>query len=1509
MKRVLAFAIPVLLLSSGAALAVDAIGLDRAADMFAEYAPDEPELSIDELIGEGVLTFDPNPALLQQAAPDIYDAAEAQSDDFGDDFGGAADPEADADMTPATDAGMVAVAADPVSDMPGPLPEPEIATGWQSFARFGLSFAVPPEFSVFRDEDDAFMALDKAELKPPACAVQVTLDNAVDIGDAPEEEGFVRLPDRAAGFGIMLSGFSMTGEDGDIHMNGVMLYTDKPMVEDDHIMFGISCGDVPDAQSEALIAGILPTLRLTQAPETPPPPLGGLVTATLPQDWSVYSDSDTEWIVIAPGMQAAVNFRLGDKARSAVADLAPDVRFRHLGDATIAHTQMFGTDGWLFTGIIPPDDPENGIYSGGMQGSNSYFFTDRCAPDGDPLVVSFSAQQSWIDKGNSFQTFLNSVELHWPEGETDCGSRTRDAMFVATGRENPEKTALGGLVTIVPPEGWSVFRDRHAEWTLSAGDRQADITFAGNFGTLDALERLYPDNRGKLFAAEPAISRATLLGEDGWLLSGPIGPNDPEHDIDTGDMQGPLDVFITDRCDGDGNVLLVLMRARQSWLDQGNDFAPVLDAVSLNWPERESVCSERILGRIATATRPGAPGDMPAQQPAQTETKAAVAAPVRSPADSVAETPPAAAELPDASANAPADTGGTGAWTDYVNAEFGTAISYPADLFVTQSDAADGNGIQLATADGGAELKAGGTHLDQAVSADDMMREMLMNPQIDQLTGMKRLSDTSFRIDGMQGGQRLIQIIALNDTLMSLFGARYSDSYADVVAEVADTFHVVMRQPEPPQPPVGDSGESAVELAFWETIKDSTDPADFEAYLAQFPDGVFAALARIRIGRLGAGQVSAPATMPGHATQPETLVNGPNGVYAATDWGNITFATAEDGSVRATYPFSNGRITGTMQGLRLVGRWKQDSSSHKCFDGQYWGQVQFDFAPDMSGFTGLWSYCEADPAKNSTGILTTAAPATMPGSMPPTDTRNQGPNGVYSAAAWGNISFATASDGSVNATYPFSNGRISGTMQGLRLVGRWKQDSSSHKCFDGRYWGRVQFDFAPDMSGFTGLWSYCEADPAKNATGILTSDAPVPAAPPPAPVVSSDSHDWQTYFNDRYGVQINYPADLFRALPPPTNNDGRQFEQVNGNGGFYIFSQYNALEEPIEVLFQQDRSRDGEQVSDADLAGNAFQVSGTRDAFVFFRRTLLAPDGLISVFELRIDRNDIALFNDIATPMDLSFAQSNLESVSIGSGGGPNGVFGSPWGDIAFATDGNGNVYADYEGGQSHMTGQMQGDVMIGRWLEPASGRQCADGTHWGRLRLDFSGDFQSFQGLWGYCEDEPAKTFKGTWSGPAGPVSGMPRPIADPVHSHEPVNATPSSTGGLPPASTSLDAYLTPQRGDPTRQALMDAARPVIAGDIGQNVLFVVDVLRTDGQWAYLQATPTQPTGLPLDWSTTRYAADWQADAMSDTVMVLFVKQNGTWQVVDYVVGPTDVYWYSWIEQYGLPEVLFYED
>ncbi len=50
---------------------------------------------------------------------------------------------------------------------------------------------------------------------------------------------------------------------------------------------------------------------------------------------------------------------------------------------------------------------------------------------------------------------------------------------------------------------------------------------------------------------------------------------------------------------------------------------------------------------------------------------------------------------------------------------------------------------------------------------------------------------------------------------------------------------------------------SQTEIVFWNSIKDSSNPADFEAYLAQFPDGVFAALARNRLTTIKASPPSA----------------------------------------------------------------------------------------------------------------------------------------------------------------------------------------------------------------------------------------------------------------------------------------------------------------------------------------------------------------------------------------------------------------------------------------------------------------------------------------------------------------------------------------------------------------------------------------------------------------------------------------------------------------------------
>ena len=82
-----------------------------------------------------------------------------------------------------------------------------------------------------------------------------------------------------------------------------------------------------------------------------------------------------------------------------------------------------------------------------------------------------------------------------------------------------------------------------------------------------------------------------------------------------------------------------------------------------------------------------------------------------------------------------------------------------------------------------------------------------------------------------------------------------------------------------------DSNEQ-YELAFWESIKDSTYPSDYEAYLKAYPNGRFATLAHARIDRLRAvapkAQAQAPVERPRAATPPASVPVAPPPVEKST---------------------------------------------------------------------------------------------------------------------------------------------------------------------------------------------------------------------------------------------------------------------------------------------------------------------------------------------------------------------------------------------------------------------------------------------------------------------------------------------------------------------------------------------------------------------------------------------------------------------------------------------------
>ena len=121
-----------------------------------------------------------------------------------------------------------------------------------------------------------------------------------------------------------------------------------------------------------------------------------------------------------------------------------------------------------------------------------------------------------------------------------------------------------------------------------------------------------------------------------------------------------------------------------------------------------------------------------------------------------------------------------------------------------------------------------------------------------------------------------------------------------------------------PSQSAGAGSSQQAELLFWDSIKTSDNPATFEAYLTQFPNGVFAGLARAKLAELessgpadtqsAARQIQPAAPEP--EAQPEAEAPAPqaeeaaplavdalSGVYVATKSANLRAAPATDAKI------------------------------------------------------------------------------------------------------------------------------------------------------------------------------------------------------------------------------------------------------------------------------------------------------------------------------------------------------------------------------------------------------------------------------------------------------------------------------------------------------------------------------------------------------------------------------------------------------------------------------------
>jgi uncharacterized caspase-like protein len=298
--------------------------------------------------------------------------------------------------------------------------------------------------------------------------------------------------------------------------------------------------------------------------------------------------------------------------------------------------------------------------------------------------------------------------------------------------------------------------------------------------------------------------------------------------------------------------------------------------------------------------------------------------------------------------------------------------------------------------------------------------------------------------------------------------------------------------------------DASLDALFWESIKDTDDPANYEAYLEEFPDGTFARLAKLKLRQLSgtppavARSKDTPPPAPADPVseeppQIETVAIEPDpaeilrptnktpriGGEWNTSFGRMTFPNVSNGAIEVPYPTNNGRIVGQLEAGRFSGIWAEpeSESGQHCTESREgtraWGRTELVFDDDVTRFIGRWSYCNESPNQEWVGALVSAAPVVTIG-------------GTWSTS-FGVMTFPDIVEGPVRAPYQMDSGRILGEFDGSVLNGYWIEAGSAQRCDTQRdgsyYWGRVRYLFNDDLNSFTGMWGYCEAAPEEGWIG------------------------------------------------------------------------------------------------------------------------------------------------------------------------------------------------------------------------------------------------------------------------------------------------------------------------------------------------------------------------------------------------------------------------------------------
>jgi len=116
----------------------------------------------------------------------------------------------------------------------------------------------------------------------------------------------------------------------------------------------------------------------------------------------------------------------------------------------------------------------------------------------------------------------------------------------------------------------------------------------------------------------------------------------------------------------------------------------------------------------------------------------------------------------------------------------------------------------------------------------------------------------------------------------------------------------------------------------------------------------------------------------------------------------------------------------------------------------------------------------------------------------------------------------------------------------------------------------------------------------------------------------------------------------------------------------------------------------------------------------------------------------------------------------------------------------------------------------------------------------------------------------------------------------------------------------MTPSPGTQLRKGIVDVARQSAEQRLSREVKLRVRQLAVDGPWAFLFAEMQGPDGKPVDYASTPLARAAREGVVSRAFAALLHREGSRWKITASAIGPTDVVWQNWSQEYRAPVQLF---